>query len=385
MISYGRQSISRADIDAVVEILQSENLTGGPAVEQFEDALKTYFCSNYACAVANGTAALHLTGLALGWQPKDVVITSPITFLATANCIVYAGATPDFADIDPTTYTIDVNSVEDCIKRNHAKGNNVKAVIGIDYAGHPCDWSGLRALADKYDFQLVNDNCHALGASYKDQKEYAVSYADVVVQSYHPVKHITTGEGGAVLTNHRDVYEKVMLLRTHGIEKDPRKIKNYEGPWYYQMYDIGFNYRITDIQCALGRSQLQRLNDFVGKRRIIATKYDSIFGSSEVANPPLAAKDIIHSYHLYPLQINFETIKLSKSELFKAMESKGIRLQVHYIPIHWQSYYQRHYDFDRHQFPNAVEFYNREVSLPIYPDLKESEQNKVIQTLVKHL
>ena len=385
MINYGRQSISRADIDAVVEVLQSDYLTGGPAVEQFEDSLKTYFCSNYACAVTNGTAALHLTGLALGWQPKDVVITSPITFLATANCIVYAGATPDFADIDPTTYTIDVNSVEDCIKRNHAKGNNVKAVIGIDYAGHPCDWNGLRALADKYDFQLVNDNCHALGASYKDQKEYAVSYADVVVHSYHPVKHITTGEGGAVLTNHRDVYEKVMLLRSHGIEKNPQNIKNYEGPWYYQMYDIGFNYRITDIQCALGQSQLHRLDDFVEKRREIAANYDTFFESSDVANPPLAAKDIIHSYHLYPLQINFETAKLSRSALFKTMESEGIGLQVHYIPIHWQSYYQRHYHFDRHQFPNAVQFYNREVSLPIYPDLKESEQNKVIQALVKHL
>ena len=385
MISYGRQSISRADIDAVVEILQSDYLTGGPAVEQFEDSLNSYFGSNYACAVTNGTAALHLAGLALGWQPKDVVITSPITFLATANCIVYAGATPDFADIDPTTYTIDVNSVEDAIKRNHAKGNNVKAVIGIDYAGHPCDWNGLRVLADKYDFQLVNDNCHALGASYKDQKGYAVSYADVVVQSYHPVKHITTGEGGAVLTNHRDVYEKVMLLRAHGIEKDPRKINKYEGPWYYQMHTIGFNYRITDIQCALGRSQLQRLNDFIGKRRNIAARYDNIFKSSEVANSPLAANDIIHSYHLYPLQINFETTKLSKSELFKAMESEGIRLQVHYIPIHWQSYYETHYDFERSQFPNAVEFYHREISLPIYPDLTESEQNKVIQALVNHL
>ena len=385
MISYGRQSISRADIDAVVEVLRSDNLTQGRAVEQFEDALQTHFGSSYACAVTNGTAALHLTGLALGWQPTDVVITSPITFLATANCIVYAGATPDFADIDPTTYTIDPNCVEERLKHHYAKGNKVKAVIGVDYAGHPCDWSGLRALADKYDFQLVNDNCHALGASYKDQKEYAVSYADVVTQSYHPVKHITTGEGGAVLTNQRDIYEKVRLLRTHGIEKDPQNLNNHEGPWYYQMHDIGFNYRITDIQCALGRSQLLRLDDFVEKRRKIAAKYDRFFKQSEVATPPLTANDIIHSYHLYPLQINFGTIRLSKSALFDVMESEGIRLQVHYIPVHWQSYYQRHYQFDRQQFPNSVEFYTREVSLPIYPDLSESEQDKVIKTLANHL
>jgi len=253
MISYGKQSIDQVDIDSIVKILKGDWLTQGPAVGKFEQDLQNYFGAKYVCALSNGTAALHLAGLALGWQPGDIVITTPITFLATANCIVYAGATPDFVDIDPETYTIDPNLLEEKVKVYHSKGEKVKAVIGVDYAGHPCDWKALREIADKYDLQLVNDNCHALGATYLNDKQYAVKYADVVVQSYHPVKHITTGEGGAVLTNHRDVYEKVMLLRAHGIEKDPRKIKNYEGPWYYQMYDIGFNYRLTDIQCALGR------------------------------------------------------------------------------------------------------------------------------------
>jgi dTDP-4-amino-4,6-dideoxygalactose transaminase len=200
MITYGKQSIDQCDIDSVIEVLKGNWLTPGPAVEIFENNLMNYFGSNHACAVANGTAALHLTGLALGWQAEDIVITTPITFLATANCIVYAGATPDFVDIDPVTYTIDPNLVEKKVKFYQSKGKKVKAIIGVDYAGHPCDWKSLRTIADKYDLQLVNDNCHALGASYFGDKQYAVEFADVVTQSYHPVKHITTGEGGAVLT-----------------------------------------------------------------------------------------------------------------------------------------------------------------------------------------
>ncbi|HIC43552.1 MAG TPA: aminotransferase class I/II-fold pyridoxal phosphate-dependent enzyme, partial [Sulfurimonas sp.] len=209
MISYGKQSIDQSDIDAVVEVLKRDWLTQGPAVETFENDLKNYFGAKHCCAVSNGTAALHLTGLALGWHPGDVIITTSITFLATANCIVYAGATPDFVDIDPVTYTIDPNKVEEKIKVYKSKGKKVKAVIGVDYAGHPCDWKGLRQIADKYGLQLVNDNCHALGALYFGEKQYAVKYADVVTQSYHPVKHITTGEGGAVFTNDPTIDQKV--------------------------------------------------------------------------------------------------------------------------------------------------------------------------------
>ena len=274
MISYGKQSIDQSDIDAVVEVLKGGWLTQGPAIEIFENDLKTYFGASSACAVANGTAALHLTGLALDWQPGDIVITTPITFLATANCIVYAGAIPDFADIDPITYTIDPNRVEKKVKAYLSKGKKVKAIIGVDYAGHPCDWKALREIADKYDLQLVNDNCHAMGASYLGNNQYATKYADIVIQSYHPVKHITTGEGGAVLTNDQTMDEKIKCMRSHGMTKNPNKLEQNDGPWYYEMQEIGYNYRITDFQCALGSSQLKKLSQFVQKRREIAARYD---------------------------------------------------------------------------------------------------------------
>ena len=263
MISYGKQSIDKSDIDSVLEVLNSDWLTQGPAVEKFEIDLKNYFGANYCCAVSNGTAALHLTALALGWGPGDVVITSPITFLATVNCISYVGATPDFADINPSSYTIDPNHLEEKVKLLLSKNKRVKAIIGVDYAGHACDWKALREISNKYDLQLVNDNCHALGATYLDDKQYAVKYADLVTQSYHPVKHITTGEGGVVLTNSSELDEIIRRLRTHGMTKDPNILEQNDGLWYYEMHEIGYNYRITDFQCALGSSQLKKLDNFV--------------------------------------------------------------------------------------------------------------------------
>ena len=274
MISYGKQSIDQSDIEVVVNVLTSSWLTQGPAVETFEFDLKNYFGADHACAVTNGTAALHLTGLTLEWQPGDIVITTPITFLATANCIVYSGATPDFADIDPLTYTLDPNLVEEKVRDHQSKGKRVKAIIGVDYAGHPCDWKALREIADRYELQLVNDNCHAMGASYFGDKQYAMKYADVVIQSYHPVKHITTGEGGAVLTNHPVINEKVRRLRSHGMTNEPNQLEKNDGPWYYEMCEVGYNYRITDFQCALGSSQLKKLDRFVERRREIARFYD---------------------------------------------------------------------------------------------------------------
>ena len=383
MISYGKQSIDQADIDSVVEILKGDWLTQGPAVEIFESDLKNYFGANHACAVANGTAALHLTGLALGWRAEDIVITSPITFLATANCIVYAGATPDFVDIDPVTYTIDPNLVEERIKYHQSKGKKVKAIIGVDYAGHPCDWKALREIADKYDLQLVNDNCHALGATYLNDKQYAVKYTDLVIQSYHPVKHLTTGEGGAILTNNPDFDEKVRRLRTHGMTKDPNLMEGNDGPWYYEMHEVGFNYRITDFQCALGSSQLKKLDSFVKNRREIAKQYYNLFSNIKFIKTPKVQNTVEHSYHLYPLQINFEKLSLTKVEFFEKMKNAGILLQVHYIPIHIQPFYKKNYGFNKGDFPISERFYRNEVSLPIYPDLSTKEVAFVVNKILE--
>ena len=381
LISYGKQSIDQSDIDAVVKVLKGDWLTQGPIVEIFEGDLNHYFGSTHACAVANGTAALHLTTLALGWESGDIVITTPITFLATTNCIVYAGATPYFVDINPVTYTIDPNQLEEKIKAYHDNGKKVKAVIGVDYAGHPCDWKALRELADKYDFQLVNDNCHALGASYFDDKQYAVKYADVVTQSYHPVKHITTGEGGAVLTNDSMIDEKIRLLRSHGMTKDPNQLEKCDGPWYYEMHEVGLNYRITDFQCALGISQLKKLDYFVQKRREISSRYKESFKDINIFSLPTISNAVEHAFHLYPLKVDFEKTELNKKQFYENMREQGILLQVHYIPVHMQPFYKKNFGFKEGNFPNAEKFYKQEISLPIYPALSVDEQNYIIEII----
>jgi len=385
MISYGKQSIDQTDIDAVVEVLNGDWLTQGPMVEKFENDLKDYFGSKQACVVANGTAALHLTGLALDWKPNDIIITSPITFLATVNSIIYTGATPAFVDIDPDSYTISSNLIEKKVKTYLSQGKDVKAVIGVDFAGHPCDWKELRILADKYNFQLVNDNCHALGASYMNEKKYAMKYADVVTQSFHPVKHITTGEGGVVFTNDIKLDEKVRCLRTHGMTKSQDQLEKTDGPWYYEMHQVGFNYRITDFQCALGSNQLKKLDKFVNSRRKIAKIYDESFSKIDNLKIPSNNSLLEHSYHLYPLQIYFEKLSISKTEFFDKMKQAGINLQVHYIPIHLQPYYQKNYGFSIGDYPVSESFYNNEVSLPIYPDLSKDETGFIVDNVIKFI
>lgn len=384
-ISYGKQSIDQSDIDAVIKVLKGDWLTQGPAVETFEDDLQKYFGAKHVCTVSNGTAALHLSALTLGWQPNDIVITSPLTFLATANCIVYAGATPDFVDIDSETYTIDPNQVEDKIKNYQSRGKKVKAIVGVDYAGHPCDWKALREITDKYQLQLVNDNCHALGSSYFGDKQYAVKYADVVTQSYHPVKHITTGEGGAVLTNDPIIDEMVRSLRNHGMTKDPDLLENNDGPWYYEMHEIGYNYRMTDLQCAIGSSQLKKLDKFVKKRRDIGEQYNKSFSFIESFIIPETKESIEHAYHLYPLQIDFSKKNITKPQYFNKMKELGINLQVHYIPVHLQPFYKKNFGFKMGDFPLAENFYRKEVSLPLYPRLSKNDQKRIIECVIKNI
>ena len=381
MINYGKQFIDSNDIKAVVKVLKSDLITQGHQVEKFESALKLKFGAKFCRVLSNGTAALHLAGMALGWKKGDIILTTPISFLATANCILYSGATPDFVDINNSSYNIDTDKLANKIKKLNFRSKKVVAVIATDYAGNPCDWDALKSISKKYDVKLVNDNCHAMGASYNNDDKYAIKYADIVTHSYHPVKHITTGEGGAILTNDKIIDKKVFSLRSHGVRKD-LKTKNSNGcSWYYEMHDLGFNYRITDFQCALGFSQLKKLNKFLKRRREIAEIYNSKFKNKSFITVPKINKNCKHAFHLYPLRINFDQLGISKKKLFKMLNKKKINLQVHYIPIHLQPFYKKKFGFKDGDFPVAEKFYKDEVSLPMYFSL----QNKQVYNTIKYL
>lgn len=379
--SYGKQTITQDDINSVVEVLKSDWLTQGPFIKQFENDLSEKLNAKYVSAVANGTAGLHLIGLTLGWSRGDVILTSPITFLASANCILYSGATPDFVDIDPNSYTIDLYKLEEKIVFYQKQNKIVKAVVAVDYAGLPCNWKKLRELADMYNFQLVNDNCHALGAEINGDITYAAKYADVVNMSFHPVKHITTGEGGAILTNNTEIDQKIKILRTHGMTKDEKYLEKNDGPWYYEMQYLGFNYRITDFQAALGSSQLKKLDKFVERRNEIASYYNEAFSEDDRFIIPKVEENTKHAYHLYPLQIKFDELRSSKKEFFKKMREHNIGLQVHYIPIHLQPFYRNNYGFKKGDYPISEEFYKNEVSIPIYPLLENEDLEYIVKTI----
>jgi UDP-4-amino-4,6-dideoxy-N-acetyl-beta-L-altrosamine transaminase len=381
--SYGKQTISQEDIDAVIDALKSDWMTQGPTIQKFEKALSDKFGSQYASVVSNGTAGLHLIALALGWKKDDIIITTPITFLASANCAIYVGANVDFADIDSSSYTIDPEKLEEKLKYYSSQNKKVKAVVAVDHAGHPCNWEALKTLKDKYDFQLVNDFCHALGAEYKNNFCYAAKYADAVNLSFHPVKHITTGEGGAVLTNSELADTKIKTFRTHGSTKDESILEKNDGPWYYEMHEVGFNYRITDMQCALGITQLSKLDNFVKRRREIAAFYDEKFLNIEEVVFPKVSAEAKHAYHLYPLQIKFDKLKISKKEFFAKMKEKNIFLQVHYIPVHLQPYYKNTFGFKKGDFPNAEIFYEQEFSIPMYPMLTDEDLEYVSQKIIE--
>jgi UDP-4-amino-4,6-dideoxy-N-acetyl-beta-L-altrosamine transaminase len=381
-IPYGKQTISQEDINAVVETLQSDFLTQGPKIAEFEKAFSEYIGCKYSIAVANGTAALHLAAMALNVNEGDKVITTPITFAASANCIRYCGGEVLFADIDPTSYLIDLNRVSDLLKND--KGKKIKGIIPVDFAGNPVQMQELKAIAERYGCWIIEDACHAPGGytidgSGKQQLCGNGTFADLAIFSFHPVKHIATGEGGMITTNNKVLYEKLLLYRTHGISKDPNLMTENHGGWYYQMLELGYNYRLTDMQAALGITQLKRANEGLEKRKAIAKKYDAAFKNS-VDKITCPKYDMGHAFHLYVIKVK----NGKRLALYNHLREHNIFAQVHYIPVHTMPYYQR-LGFRKGDFPVAETYYDECLSLPMYPGLTEKEQQFVIETILNFL
>ncbi|ROR31534.1 UDP-4-amino-4,6-dideoxy-N-acetyl-beta-L-altrosamine transaminase [Mobilisporobacter senegalensis] len=369
-IPYGRQYIDDDDINAVVEVLKSDYLTTGPKVVEFENMVKEYVGAKYAVAVSNGTAALHVACLAAGIGEGDEVITTPITFVASANCILYCGATPIFADINPNTYNIDPEDVRRKIT------NKTKAIIAVHFTGQPCELDELRHIAKEYNLLIIEDAAHALGADYKG--EMIGNISDLTTFSFHPVKHITTGEGGMITTNDKELYNRLVLYRSHGITRNQSLMSSYDGPWYYEQLELGFNYRVTDIQCALGISQMKKLEQFVARRREIANRYNDEFSNIKNIIIPKQLDGCNNSWHLYVIQI----INENRREVVESLLAQNIGVNVHYIPVYKQPYYQNN-GYKNTVCSNAEEVYSNFISLPIYPNLSDEEQNYVINKVKK--
>jgi len=379
-IPYGRQSIDKDDIKEVIKVLKSDWLTQGPMVQRFEESLAKYCGAKYVVAVSSGTAALHLACLAAGLKKGDEAITSPITFLATPNVVLYTGAKPVFADIDYDT----VNIKPEDIKKNISK--KTKVVLPVHFAGLPCDMPEIAKIARKYNLIVIEDACHALGAEYKTNGKWikvgSCKHSDMTVFSFHPVKHITTGEGGAITTNNKKLYEKLKILRNHGIYKNKIVIK--KKPWYYEMRDLGFNYRITDFQCALGISQLKKINRFINRRVEIIDIYSNFFKNIKGIKIPFSANDFKSSWHIYILKINYKYFKLSRLELMEVLKKQGIATQVHYIPVYRQPFYKK-FAFDFKDYPGAESYYERALTLPIYPKMTNGDVARVGNSIRKVL
>ena len=377
MYNYGKQNINKEDIKSVIKVLKSDIITQGQEVKKFEKNLSTYFGSKYSTAVSNGTAALHLIGLSLGWKRGDIILCSPITFMSSVNSVLYCNATPDFVDIDIDTHNLCSEKLEEKILFYKKKRKKIKAVIVTDFAGYPADWQQFSKLKKKYNFQLVNDNCHAMGASYNGSKHYASRYADAVSLSFHAVKNITTGEGGAILTNNKKIFDISQRLRSHGVVK-----KKY---WHQQMIDLGYNYRLTDFQSSLGSSQIKRLNKFVKKKNYIAKYYNKEFKNLKCAKTPIIKNNINHSYHLYTLLIDFKKLKIKKEKFINHLLKKGIKIQVHYYPVYLQPYYKKNFKFKKGYCNNAEKYYEDSISLPIYYNLQLRDLKKICVILKKNI
>jgi len=357
---------------AVLEVLRSDWLTTGPRVSEFEEAFAVSVGAKEAIAVSNGTAALHASVYALGIEPGDEVIITTMTFAASANCVVYQGGTPIFADVDHDTLLIDPESVEAKITER------TKAIIAVDYAGQPCDWNSLKSIANHHGLSLIDDACHALGGNYKNRS--VGTLADLNTFSFHPVKHITSGEGGLVTTDDPGLARKMRIFRNHGITTDHRE-RNEQGSWFYEMVDLGFNYRLTDIQCALGLSQLKKLNGWVKRRQQIAKLYNTEFSETLGITPLGLKKGVSHAYHLYVVRVDSNVLGIDRSELFNALRAEGIGVNVHYVPVHLHPYYKNNFATEAGQCLVAEKAYQEILSLPIFPMMSDEDVQSVVKSI----
>jgi len=376
LLPYGRQSVDEADIQAVVEVLRSNWLTTGPKVGEFEDEFAAYVGSAHAVSFSSGTAALHGAAFTAGLKPGDEAITTPLTFAATANCILYQGATPVFADVSSDTLNTDPAQVEKKITPR------TRAIIPVDYAGHPADLDSVMGSARKHDLIVIEDACHALGAEYKGSR--VGSIADMTVFSFHPVKHVTTGEGGMVTTNNPEFAETLRRFRNHGISSDARQ-RQSAGQWHYEMVLLGFNYRLTDIVCALGIEQLKKLEANLTRRRQIAAMYDAAFHHLPGIVPPVVKSEVNPAWHLYPVRLDLEKLSAHRGQIFRALRAENIGVNVHYIPVHLHPYYRDRFGYRGGEFPLAEAAYARLISLPMFHSMSDNDVGDVIHAVRKVL
>lgn len=382
MIPYGHQNITEADIAAVVKVLRSDHLTQGPAVPEFERAVASSCGATHGVAVNSATSALHIACLALGVGTGDSVWTSPITFVASANCALYCGASVDFVDIDPRTYNISAERLEEKLQRAERDGSLPKVVIPVHLGGQPCDMTAIYSLSKRYGFEIIEDASHAIGGRYCGEPIGNGRYSNVTIFSFHPVKIVTTGEGGVAVTNDGKLARRMQLLRSHGVTREPGEMtKEPDGPWHYQQVELGFNYRMTDLQAALGITQLQRLDEFVAKRHELAERYDALLAGLPL-HTPWQHPDSYSGFHLYIIRLITTELCRPHREVFEALRGAGIGVNLHYIPIYLQPWYQD-LGFERGYCPEAERYYAEAISLPMYPDLTQDQQELVVECLRK--
>jgi len=384
VIPYGKQDINQSDINSVVNVLQSDFLTQGPQVPLFEKKVSDYCDVEYGVAVNSATSALHIACLALGLGRGDYLWTSSNTFVASANCGLYCSAKVDFVDIDPKTYNLSTKELEKKLIQAKQDNKLPKIVIPVHFAGQSCDMQRIHSLGREYGFKIIEDASHAIGGKYLGQPIGGCQYSDITVFSFHPVKIITTAEGGLATTNDKELLTRMQLFRSHGVTRDPELMnKETEGGWYYQQVELGFNYRMTELQAALGVSQMQRLDDFVSKRHILKKRYDLLLNSLSIIRP-FQDEDSYSALHLYPIQIDLNKVSKSREQIFDELRETGVSVNVHYIPIHAQPYYRK-LGFKDGEFPNSESYYEAALSLPLYSGMSFQEQDKVVESVIKAL